>query len=173
MKTLALLDKYIKAFNLFFFRVGAFFTFCLIIFTLTSVLARYLFQVSYVWFDELLWHFFGLGFLLALAHTLNEDGHVRVDILYNKFNQKTKAWVEIIGIIIFMFPICYLIIRYGYSYSFASFELNEVSDSPNGMPYRWLIKGAIPFGFVLLALQGISHIIKQIFILNHKAEVEK
>jgi TRAP-type mannitol/chloroaromatic compound transport system permease small subunit len=173
MKFLSRLDRYIKALNLFFFKVGAFFTFCLIIFTLTSVLARYLFQTSFVWFDELLWHFFGLGFLLAMAHTLNEDGHVRVDILYNKFSHKTKAWVEILGIIFFMFPICYLIIRYGYSYSYASYEINEISDSPNGMPYRWLIKGAIPFGFILLTLQGVSHIIKQIFILTNKVEIKE
>lgn len=173
MKILCVLDKYINALNLFFFRLGAFFTFCLIIFTLTSVLARYLFQTSYVWFDELLWHFFGLGFLLAIAHTLKEDGHVRVDILYNKFNPKVKAWVEICGIVFFMFPICYIIIRYGYSYSYASFQISEISDSPNGMPYRWVIKGAIPFGFVLLALQGFSHIIKQVFILSQKAETEK
>ena len=86
MKTLVKIEKLITKLNFLFFSCGAAFTFCLIVLMVTSVFARYLFQISYVWFDELLWHVFGLSFLLASAYTLNQDGHVRVDIFYQNYS---------------------------------------------------------------------------------------
>ena len=165
MKTLAKFERFITKLNFLFFCCGAFFVFCLIVLMVTSVLARYLFQISYAWFDELLWHTFGLSFLLASAYTLSQDGHVRVDIFYQKYSAKTKAWVEVGGIFFFMIPLCGILAFYGYFYATNSFQTGEISGSPNGLPYRWAIKSVIPFSFLLLLLQGFSHLIKQIIVL--------
>ena len=173
MKTLAQIERLISKLNYVFFRIGAFATFCLIVLMLTSVLARYLFQSSYVWFDELLWHIFGLSFLLGSSYTLNQDGHVRVDIFYQKYSPKIKAWVDITGVLFFMIPLCGLLAFHGYFYAESSFQNGEISGSPNGLPYRWIIKSAIPLGFLLLILQSLSHLIKQIFVLADQPEISK
>lgn len=169
MKILKQIDKFITAINFFLFKVGAVFTFGLVIFMFWSVIARYLFNSSNAWFDELLWHIFGFSFILASAYTLNQDGHVRVDIFYQKYSKKTKAWVDIFGVLLFLLPITILITYHGYFYALESFQSKEISGNPGGLPYRWIIKSTIPIGFFFLSFQGISHLIKQIIILKEPA----
>lgn len=170
MKFLHFLDKWVTKTNYVFFCFAAFLTFCLIILTFSSVLARYFFGISYVWLDELQWHLFGLSFLLSAAYTLSEGGHVRVDIIYGRLSIKTKALIDLILTIIFMLPLCGLIIYFGCKYAYSSYQITEISDSPNGLPYRYLIKSMIPFGFSLLFLQGLSFLFRQIFILAGQKE---
>lgn len=166
MKILKQIDKIITGINYFLFKLGAFFTFCLVLLMFWSVLYRYIFNASNTWFDELLWHIFGFSFLLASAYTLHQDGHVRVDILYQRYSKKTKAWVDIAGVLFFLMPLCILLVYHGYFYALDSYHIKEISGNPNGLPYRWIIKSSIPFGFLILILQGFSHLIKQVYILT-------
>lgn len=120
-----------------------------------DVLLRYLFSTSKAWIGDLEWHVFALIFLLGAAYTLQADGHVRVDVFYNRWSARRKAWVDLIGTLIFLLPWCTIVIWMSYGYAMNAYLIGERSPEPGGMPWRFVIKGAIVLGFVLLALQAV------------------
>jgi len=85
----------------------------LVLLTVEQVVARYVFNSSSVGLQELEWHLFGVIFLLSGAYAQRRDGHVRVDIFYSHFSQKTRAWIDAVGIVTCMIPMCGLITWYG------------------------------------------------------------
>jgi len=105
------------------------------------------------------WFMFGLIFLLYAPLTLQERGHVRVDILYNRLPVRAQVLVEILGGLLFLLPVCLLIAIDAWGYFLIAFHQNESSVNPGGLPW-WPMKLAIPVGFGLLALQGVSEVIK-------------
>lgn len=115
---------------------------------------------------ELEWHLFAAIFLLGAAYTLQEDKHVRVDVFYHRFSDKTKAWVNLIGTLILLIPFCVISFSESLSFVNSSFQLGETSPQPGGLPARWIIKSTIPAGFFLLGLQGISLITKSLITLT-------
>ncbi len=108
---------------------------------------------------EAQWFMFGLVFLLCAPWTLLERGHVRVDILYNRLPARWQVGIDILGGLLFLLPVCVLIVVDAWDYFLISFHQNEASFNPGGLLW-WPMKLAIPVGFTLLALQGLSEIIK-------------
>jgi TRAP-type mannitol/chloroaromatic compound transport system permease small subunit len=131
-----------------------------------DVIMRYLFAVSFVFTQELEWHLFGFIFLIGAGYTLLHDGHVRVDIIYQRLGPKGQAWINLLGCIVFMAPGCYLVISTSMGYVYESWSIMEGSPDPGGIPYRFLIKGCIPVGFFFLGLQGISLFIRSLAIIT-------
>lgn len=131
---------------------------------------RYLFQIGSVALQELEWHLFALLFLLGAAYTFKHDGHVRVDLIYRSrwMNDKRRAWVEIFGTLLLLFPFCLLIITSSIPFVSNAFAIGEGSPDPGGLPYRFLLKAAIPLGFSLLMLQGLAHLIRSVLIVSDK-----
>ena len=121
-----------------------------------DVVMRYVFRTSFVFVQELEWHLFSFVFLMGAGYTLLHDAHVRVDILYQRLGPKGRAWINLLGVIIFLIPGCLLVIETSWNFVFTSFQMLEGSPDPGGIPYRWIIKSTIPAGFVLLLLQGLS-----------------
>ena len=111
------------------------------------------------------WFMFGLIFLFYAPLTLQERGHVRVDILYNRLPPRGRVLVEILGGLLFLLPICLLIVIDAWGYFLIAFEQNESSVNPGGLIW-WPMKLAIPIGFALLALQGVSEIVKGLAALT-------
>lgn len=111
------------------------------------------------------WFMFGLIFLFYAPLTLQERGHVRVDILYNRLPPRGRVLVEILGGLLFLLPVCLLILIDAWGYFLLSFQQNESSFNPGGLIW-WPMKLAIPIGFALLALQGVSEIIKGLAVLT-------
>jgi TRAP-type mannitol/chloroaromatic compound transport system permease small subunit len=140
-------------------------TFGLVIVVFTDVVMRYLFNTSYVFTQELEWHLFSFIFLVGAGYTLLHDGHVRVDIIYQALGPKGKAWINFLGVIFFLIPGCYLVIKTSYAFTLSSLEVMEGSPDPGGIPYRFIIKSFIPVGFSLLLLQGISLGIKSFLVI--------
>ncbi|WP_455206165.1 TRAP transporter small permease subunit [Kaarinaea lacus] len=132
---------------------------------------RYLFQIGSVALQELEWHLFALLFLLGASYTFKHDGHVRVDLIYRSrwMNDKRRAWVEIFGTLLLLFPFCLLIIISSAPFVSYAFAISEGSPDPGGLPYRFLLKAAIPLGFSLLILQGLAHLIRCALIVSDKA----
>lgn len=130
-----------------------------------DVVMRYLFNLSFVFAQELEWHLFAFIFLMGAGNTLLKDGHVRVDIFYQRMRPKAKAWVNMLGVIFFLIPGCILIILTSLNFVQASFSILEGSPDPGGIPYRWVLKACIPAGFILLLVQGISMGIKSLFTI--------
>lgn len=124
-----------------------------------DVTLRYFFSIGSVRLQELQWHLFALLFLLGAAYTLRHDEHVRVDILYRSrwVNDKGRAWINLFGGVFFLIPFCVLIIYSAWPFVYDAFIHQEGSPDPGGLPFRFLLKAAIPIGFGLLLLQGIAH----------------
>ncbi len=139
-------------------------TLALVLLVSYDVTMRYLFQDGSVALQELEWHLFALIFLLGAAYTLKHDEHVRVDLIYHArwMSERRRAWVDLFGTLFFLLPFCILIIVSAWPFVANSYELNEHSPDPGGLPYRYLIKMMIPLCFVLLAVQGIAIIIRSV-----------
>jgi len=137
-------------------RGTAWVTSALVIVVFTDVVMRYLFNKSYVFAQELEWHIFAFIFLMGAGYTLLKDGHVRVDILYQRFGPKGQAWTNLLGVLLFLIPGCLMIVMTSWHFVFRAFVVGEGSPDPGGIPYRFVVKGLMPLGFSLLLLQGIS-----------------
>ena len=125
-----------------------------------DVVLRYVLASSKAWIIELEWHLFALIFLLGAAYALKEDQHVRVDLFYAKWSPKRKAWIDLIGGVLFLIPWCLLIIVTSFQYAENSLSFLERSPDPGGLPARYVIKFAITVGFVLLFLQACASVLR-------------
>lgn len=137
-----------------------------------DVVMRYLFNTSFVFTQELEWWLFGFIFLIGAGYTLLHEGHVRVDIIYQRLSTKGQAWVNLIGCLVFLFPGCYLIIKTSWGFMAESFRLMEGSPDPGGIPYRYVLKACIPIGFSLFALQGVSLFIRSLLTVTGRDDEE-
>ena len=137
----------------------------LVVVIVVDVLLRYFFSITSAASFELEWHLFAVIFMLSAAWTLQQDRHVRVDLFYQRFSPKRKAWVNLIGTLFFLLPLCWVAGVESISFVKASFQLGETSPDPGGLPARYLIKATIPISFFLLALQGLVEIAKSITII--------
>ena len=114
---------------------------------------------------ELQWYLFSVIFLLGAAYGLNHNVHVRVDVLYERLSRKGRAIIDLVGTIIFLIPFSLVMLYVSWPAVANSFSIREVSPDPGGLA-RWPIKMLIMVSFVLLTLQALSQIVKQIDILG-------
>lgn len=139
-------------------RITSWLSLFLVLLICTDVVLRYLFSATKTWVIELEWHIFGILFLLGAAYTFRDDQHVRVDVFYQKWSDKRKAWVNMLGILFFLIPWCITVIYVGGEYAWNSWKVREVSPDPGGLPLRYLLKGIIPLAFGLLLIEGLRQL---------------
>lgn len=125
----------------------------------TQVLFRYLLNQSFPKLDEIQWHFYGLVTMIGISYAMVTDSHVRVDLIYMQLNRRTQRIIEVVGILALLVPFIYLMIDQGFDYFYESFRVNERSDSPIGLPGRWVFKAVIPISFILLAMAALARLI--------------
>lgn len=123
-----------------------------------NVFMRYVMGEGRIEFEELQWHLYAIGWLCGLSYCFVADDHVRVDLIHHRFSLKTQAWIELLGITFLLLPFMSIVIWYAIPFVAYSWELNEISGDPGGLPFRWLIKAVLPFGFILLALAIFSRL---------------
>ena len=114
---------------------------------------------------ELQWYLFAILFLVGAAYTLRHDAHVRVDILYTQLGPKGKAWINLVGTVLFLFPFCVLMLWVSWPAVMNSWEVMEMSPDPGGLP-RYPIKTVIPVAFLLVMVQGVSMTIRAVAVLR-------
>ncbi len=136
-----------------------------------DVAMRYLFHSGSVALQELEWHLFSLIFLIGGAYTLKHDAHVRVDLFYKSHfvSDKGRAWIDFLGNLFFLIPFCLLIITTAWPFMNTAFIHNEASPDSGGLPFRWILKGAIPLAFLMILLQGFSNALKKLAIIMDKS----
>ena len=137
-------------------------SFILVILISLDVFLRYVFNFSSASLYELEWHMFAVIFMIGSSLTLQKDEHVRVDVFYNKFSDKGKNIINLIGNIIFLLPFSLVIFYTSIPFVEDSFRVLESSPDPGGLPFRFFIKAIIPISFLLLALQGILNVYKNL-----------
>ena len=173
MEALRRLSHWFDTLNLWVGRGVAWATALVVLVVFIDVVMRYVFNTSFVFTQEFEWHLFAFIFLMGAGYTLLKDGHVRVDIIYQRLSPKSKAWIDFIGVLFFLIPGCVLIIVTSSGFVASSWAVMEGSPDPGGIPYRFLLKACIPVGFVLVLLQGISLGIKSLLtILGANRDVE-
>lgn len=137
-----------------------------------DVLRRYLFNMTTVAFIELEWYSFSIIFLLSAGYTFKNDKHVRVDVFYARLSEKQKAWVDLLGGLLFLIPFCLIVIYASWKYTLVSYGYNEGSPDAGGLPARYLIKAMIPLGFILLLLQATSSVLQNLLFLTGNSETK-
>lgn len=137
-------------------------TMLLLFFILLDVVLRFVFSLSFNMLTEMEWHFFGLIFLLGGGFNLLEDKHVRVDFFYVAFSEKTKKIFSVILHLLLLIPWSLISMITCYHYAANSFYIREASANPGGLPAIYPIKYVVVFCFLMMFLQGISEIIKDI-----------
>jgi len=135
-----------------------------------DVMMRYLFHNSSVGMQEMEWHLFAVIFLFAISVALKDEGHVRVDFLYDSFNPRKKALINIVGTLFFLMPLALLILFGSFEYVQDAYVTHEISEDPGGLPFRWLIKGMIPFSFAFLLFSAVGYILQNIRLYREAAK---
>jgi TRAP-type mannitol/chloroaromatic compound transport system permease small subunit len=124
-----------------------------------NVLLRYAFSIGSVWAQELEWHLLAAVILLGMSYALQRGENVRVDLFYADFGPRAKFAVDLLSGVL-MLLIALLFIKLSLAYVAQSYAIGETSADPGGIPYRWAVKGLIPLGFGLLALQALAALIR-------------
>lgn len=122
-------------------------------------------------FLEAQWYMFAAIVLLGGPYTLKVNEHVRVDLFYGMVSERTRIWIDIIGGILFLLPICLILIYFTWPWFVDLFRIDEQSNNAGGL-VRWPVKLLLPVGFALMALQGVSEIIKRVAALRHEIEAD-
>ena len=154
------LSYYIDKLSYFFASISALFALLLALLVFYDAFMRYLFESGSIALQELEWHLFDIIFLFGIAYTLKHNKHVRVDIFYERFNKKTKEYINLFDNLFLILPFSIIVIYYGVDFVLQSFFQNESSGDPGGLCCRYIIKSAIVVSFLLLLLQSLSEIIK-------------
>lgn len=131
-----------------------------------NVILRYLVGTNYIALEEMQWHLYAAGFMVALSYCALHDGHVRVDVFAEHFSPRTRGWIELFGLLFLLLPFCYFVLTYALPFVERSYRIGEVSAAPGGLPMRWVIKSFIIIAFVLLAAAALARLIRVCSLLT-------
>ena len=123
-----------------------------------NVTMRYLFGEGRIEFEEIQWHLYAVGFLIGMATCMDTDNHVRVDLFHANMSLRKQAWVELYGLLLLFFPFAIAMLTFSIPFVAYSYQISEVSDSPGGLPYRWVIKSFLTLSMLLMLLAAISRL---------------
>lgn len=139
-------------------RLVAWLTLAMVIVTGIVVVMRYVFDAGLIWLQESVIWMHAVVFMIGAAYTLRREDHVRVDIFYRGMSQRRRAWVDAIGVVIFLLPLCGFLAYTAWDFVAVSWSLREASRESGGLPYPLLplLKSTLILMPVLLALQGLS-----------------
>tara|TARA_R110002073_G_scaffold37183_2_gene107787 strand:- start:6584 stop:7147 length:564 start_codon:yes stop_codon:yes gene_type:complete len=135
------------------------------ILTTCVVVLRYGFSVGSIPTQEAVTYMHGSVFLLGAAYALKTGAHVRVDIFYRNFGVRARAWVNSLGGIIFLLPMCAFILASSWGYASESWGMRESSAEPGGIPAVFLLKSLIPLMAMNLALQAVAEVLRNALVL--------
>jgi TRAP-type mannitol/chloroaromatic compound transport system permease small subunit len=130
-----------------------------------NAVVRKLFNVSSNAWLELQWYLYGAAFLGAAAYTLKQNEHIRIDIVYGLFSRRRQHWIDLLGHLFFLMPFVLMMIWMFVPYVAQSWRIGEISTNSGGLTL-WPAKSLLLIGFGLLALQGVSEIIKKIAVMR-------
>lgn len=151
-------------------RLLAWLTLLMMILLALVVLLRYGFEIGSIALQESVTYLHATVFMLGAAYTLKRDGHVRVDIFYRNFSPRGKAWVNSLGGIIFLLPLCVYIFFISWDFVAQSWLIREISPEPGGIPAIFLLKTLIPLFALKLGLQGLAEILRSLLVLLDEDE---
>lgn len=143
-------------------RSAAWLTLLMVLVTFVIVVLRYAFGTSFIWLQESVTWMHAVVFMLGASYTLQYDEHVRVDIFYRDMTAKRRAWVNLLGVLLFVLPICGFFFYQSFDYVAAAWSLREISRDAGGLPYPAipLLKSLLVLMPLTLAMQGLSLLVR-------------
>jgi TRAP-type mannitol/chloroaromatic compound transport system permease small subunit len=165
MSALLVLSRGIDAFNKVFGQLAEWLVLVAALISAGNAAARYLFNASSNAWLEIQWYMFSGMFLLGAAYTLKHNEHVRVDLIYSSVSDRARLWIDIFGLVFFLLPAMTILAYMGWPFFYDAFERGEISGNAGGL-LRWPVKLIMPVGFTLVALQGVSELIKRVAALR-------
>jgi TRAP-type mannitol/chloroaromatic compound transport system permease small subunit len=136
-----------------------------------NAMIRYAFAYSSNGWLELQWYMFAFLVMFGASYTFKRNEHVRVEIFYLFLSERGQLWLDMIGTLFFLIPSCLLLAYLSWPFFMQAYNVGEMSGNAGGL-IRWPIKFVIPSGFVLLALQGVSEVIKRIAALRGEVTID-
>jgi TRAP-type mannitol/chloroaromatic compound transport system permease small subunit len=130
-----------------------------------NAMVRYAYDTSSNAWLEIQWYMFAVIVMFGASYTMRRNEHVRVDILYMNLGRRGQLWIDILGTLVFLLPTCTILAWLSWPFFMQSFNVYEHSSNAGGL-LRWPIKLVLPVGFALVALQGLSELIKRVAFLN-------
>ena len=162
MHTLRRLSKTIDQFSSWTGKTIAWLTLIMVLVQLTIVIMRYVFSIGSIALQESVWYMYGIIFMVGAGATYLADEHVRIDVFYDAASERFRAWVNLLGILFLVFPLCFAMVYLSWGYVLNAWAIREGSIELTGLPFIYLLKTVIwVFAFVV-ALQAVSELIKAI-----------
>ena len=149
-------------------RLIAWLTLFIVLVTFIVVVLRYVFDIGSIALQESTGYMHAFVFMLGAAYTLKHDGHVRVDIFYRKLSATKKAWVDLLGTLLLLFPVCLFIMYSSWDYVMTSWGQLEESGEAGGLAYVYILKTALLLMPLLLMLQGAAIALKNLLLIKNK-----
>ena len=123
-----------------------------------NVTLRYVFQEGRIELEELQWHLNAFAFLIAIAYAYRVDAHIRIDLVSVRLRPRLQVWIEFYSTFLLLLPFIAVVLWFSFPFVAHSWAASEVSSSPGGLPFRWLLKGVLPVAFLLLLLAVASRL---------------
>ena len=144
------------------------FTLFMVIITFVVVVMRYVFDAGFIWIQESVVWMHAAVFMLGAAYTLHDEEHVRVDVFYRNMSDKRRAWVDFIGVLVFLLPVCVFLGWKSFDFVVQSWSIRESSREPGGMPYPFIpmLKTVLLLMPVTVGLQGVSLFLKSLRVMR-------
>ncbi len=137
----------------------------LVLVIMAQVILRKGFSSGLILLEELQWHLYAVGVMFGLAYAQTTNSHIRVDLFYTGFRARSKYIIEIFGILVLVLPFISIIFLHSLEFVADAWRINEHSESPSGLPWRWLIKSVIPLSMAMMALAAFSRLYRDTVLL--------
>jgi len=151
-------------------RLVAWFTLLMVLITFAVVVLRYAFNTGWIAMQESITYLHALVFMLGAAYTLEQGGHVRVDIFYQKFSEKGRAWVNLLGTALLLYPLMIFIAWISWDYVSESWKVMEGSREAGGLPGVFLLKTLLLLMPVAVMLQGLALMLRSLAVIRGKQD---
>ena len=125
---------------------------------MVNVTLRYVFHEGRIELEELQWHLNALAFLIAIAYAYRVDAHIRIDLVSVRLRPRIQVWIEFYSTLLLLLPFIAVVLWYSFPFVAHSWTVSEISSSPGGLPFRWLLKGVLPVAFLLLLVAVASRL---------------
>ena len=165
MAPLLTLSRLIDRVTEWFGRWVAWLVLAAVLISAINAAVRKAFNTSSNAYLEIQWYLFAAVFLLAAGYTLLRQEHVKIDVISGRFSKRTQIWIDIIGLVCFVFPLVWTVVHLSLPLAIRAYEMNEYSSNAGGL-IRWPVFALLPLGFFLLGVQALSELIKRIAFLR-------
>jgi TRAP-type mannitol/chloroaromatic compound transport system permease small subunit len=159
------LSRAIDRFSEFIGRWVAWLVLAAVLISAANAIVRKAFNTSSNAYLEIQWYLFAAVFLLAAGYTMLRQGHVKIDVISGRFSKRTQIWIDVIGLVFFVFPLVWTVIHLSVPLVIRAYVMNEYSSNAGGL-IRWPVFALLPLGFLFLGIQALSELIKRIAFLR-------